>query len=360
MKEKAVYLVLENGKVFNGYSFGASAQTVGEIAVTTSMVGYVETLTDPAYCGQIVVQTFPSIGNYGVIAADMESDVPALNAYIVREWCQEPSNFRCEGDLDTFLKDHGIVGVYGIDTRALTRLVREEGAMNAKITDQIDDLDSILQELKSYRIENAVEKVSVKETKVYPAQGESIAKIAAIDCGVKAEHIHAFTKRGCDVVLLPFNTTAQDVEKLGVDGVFLTGGPGNPADNTDLVQEVRTLIDKNVPIFGIGLGHQILALAHGAQTEKMHYGHRGSSQPSAQVGTARIHNTSQNCGYTIVEKSLPSNATVIYRNINDNVCEGVAYADEKAFSVQFYPSRDTETVYDNFIKMMVGGDQVCR
>lgn len=360
MKETTVYLVLENGKVFSGHSFGAPGETVGEIAITTSMVGYVETLTDPAYFGQIVVQTFPSIGNYGVIASDVESDAPVLNAYIVREWCQEPSNFRCEGDLDTFLKENGIIGLYGIDTRELTRIVRSSGAMNAKITTDISDVPAIQKELASFAVKNGVEAVTTKEPREFFAEEKSVAKVAALDLGTKWECIHALNARGCDVTLLPANTTAQAIKDAGFDGVLLTSGPGDPADNTAIVDEIKKLLEMDMPLFGIGLGHQLLALAHGAKTTKMTYGHRGGSQPSAQIGTVRIHNTPQNHGYTVAEDSLPDNARVTYKNVNDGDCEGIAYDGEKAFSVQFYPSRDTCAEYDRFVEMMTGGDKVCR
>ncbi len=354
MKDKTIYLVLENGKVFSGHSFGAFAESVGEIAITTSMVGYLETLTDPAYFGQIVVQTFPSIGNYGVIASDVESDAPVLKAYIVREWCQEPSNFRCEGVLDTFLKENGVVGMYGIDTRELTRLIRSQGSMNAKITADISDLESIKAELKSYRIENAVQSVTTKEAVVFKAEGETKAKVAALDLGTRRSLIQALTARGCEVTLLPADTKADTL--LAFDGLFLTSGPGDPADNEAVVNEIQKIISKK-PILGIGLGHQLLAIANGAKTEKMHYGHRGGSQPSAETASNRIHNTAQNNGYTVCADTLPAKASIIYKNVNDGICEGIAYEADNALSVQFYPSRDTNGVYDRFVDMMKGGDK---
>ncbi len=360
MKDRTVYLVLENGKVFNGHSFGASGETVGELAVSTSMVGYLETLTDPSYLGQIVVQTFPSIGNYGVIASDLESDASVLNAYIVREWCQEPSNFRCEGDLDTFLKERGVIGLYGIDTRELTRIVRANGVMNAKITDDISDLESIVAELKSFAVKHAVETVTTKEAKTFAPEGDAALKLAALDLGTRREFIRAFTARGCEVTLLPASTAAAAILDGGFDGVFLTSGPGDPAENTAVIDTVKTLLAEGMPLFGIGLGHQILALAHGAKTEKMAYGHRGGSQPSLELGSPRIHNTPQNHGYTVVRDSLPANARVLYENVNDADVEGIAYEGEKAFSVQFYPSRDVCAEYDRFVDMMKGGDKTCR
>ena len=360
MKDRTVYLVLENGKVFSGHSFGASGETVGEIAVSTSMVGYLETLTDPSYFGQIVVQTFPSIGNYGVIASDLESDAAYLKAYIVREWCQEPSNFRCEGNLDTFLKDQGVIGLYGIDTRELTRIVRAEGSMNAKVTFDISNIPAIVEELKSYTIKGAVDAVTSKEVAVFKAEEETVAKLAVLDLGTRLEFIRAFTSRGCEVTVLPASTTAETILEGGFDGVFLTSGPGDPTENTAVIETVKTLLNNGIPLFGIGLGHQILALAHGAKTEKMAYGHRGGSQPSLQLGTTRIHNTPQNHGYTVVRESLPEGAVVLYENVNDGDIEGLAYNGEKAFSVQFYPSRDVCADYDRFVDMMKGGDESCR
>ncbi len=360
MDKNTVYLVLENGKVFCGQSFGASGEAVGEIAITTSMVGYLETLTDAAYCGQFVVQTFPSIGNYGVMPSDLQSKTPVLHAYIVREWCQEPSNFRCEGDLDTFLKDNGVIGLYGIDTRALTRLIRAEGTMNAKITADISDMDAILAEIKAYSIQNPVARVTVSEPVTFEAQTACVARVAAIDCGARKDHIEALTARGCDVTLYPASVSAKEILDSKADGVFLTTGPGDPTDNAAMIEEIKALMAAGMPLFGIGLGHQLLALAHAAKTEKMVYGHRGGSQPTAEVGTARIHNTPQNNGYTVCEETLPDNAVITYRNLNDGIAEGLRYEGERALSVQFYPTRDTLCVYDQFVELMKGEDKVCR
>lgn len=362
MSDKTIYLVLENGKVFRGRSFGASGETVGELAISTSMVGYLETLTDPAFFGQIVVQTFPSIGNYGVIASDLESCAPVLNAYIVREWCQEPSNFRCEGDLDTFLKAQNVIGLYGIDTRELTRIVRANGApMMAKITQNADDVQTICAELAAHSIDNAVEAVSVKKPTAVPFNGErKMMRVAALDCGAKNEYLCALNARGCEITLLPAHTAATAILEGGYDGVLLTSGPGDPAVCASIVEEIKVLLAADMPLLGIGLGHQLLALAHGASTAKMAYGHRGSSVPSLELATGRVHNTPQNHGYTVLTDTLPANATVVYQNVNDGDCEGIVYNGEKAISVQFYPSRETTAVYDRFVCMMKGGDEVCR
>ena len=349
------YLILENGKIFEGKSFGAQGEAIGEIVFTTAMTGYLETLTDPSYYGQIVVQTFPLIGNYGVIPVDFESPEPHVKAYIVRDWCQEPSNFRCEGDLDTFLKQHNIVGLYGIDTRALTKIVRESGVMNGKIVTEGSEFG--LADLKNYKIVEAVESTTCKEEKVFAPEGEVKRKVCLYDFGAKDNIRRELVKRGCEVTVVPAHTKAERVLELAPDGIMLSNGPGDPADNVDIIAELKKLSEKKIPTFGICLGHQLLALSQGAKTEKLKYGHRGANQPATELETGRVYITSQNHGYAVVNDSLGENAKVSFVNANDGTCEGVTYLNMPAFSVQFHPEAcggplDTGFLFDKFVDMI--------
>ncbi len=350
---KKVYLVLEDGQGFEGYAFGAQKEIVGELVFNTSMVGYIETLTDPAYHGQIVVETFPMIGNYGIISADFESNSKPL-AFVVREWCDAPSNFRCESDLNEYLSENGIVGIYGIDTREITKHLRENGTMNAKIC---YEMPNGVSDIKSYKIENAVEEVTCKEAYVCEAKGATRHKVVAIDYGMKKSFVEELCKRGCEVKVVPANTSAESILEDAPDGVFLSGGPGNPADCASYAAEVDKLFGL-VPMFGVGLGHQVMAIARGASSYKLSYGHRGANQPSHRSGTNRTYITSQNCGYAIDADTL-KDGVVSYENANDGTCEGIDYEDKKAFSVQFYPEsieglHSTSFLYDKFISLMGG------
>lgn len=355
MSRKA-YLILENGTVFEGKSFGAQKETMGELVFTTAMTGYLETLTDPSYFGQVVIQTFPLIGNYGVIPADFESISPSLKGYIVREWCQVPSNFRCEGDLDTFLKDAGIPGIYGIDTRALTRIVREYGVLNCKIAYSDEVNDDIIAQIKAYEIEQAVESTTISENKTFSEENSEL-NVVLMDFGAKHNICRELVKRGCKVTVVPSNTTAQQVKDLNPDGIMLSNGPGDPAKNVQIIDELKKMCGFNIPIFGICLGHQLLALSQGAKTEKLKYGHRGANQPAKELATGRVYITSQNHGYAVVSDSMPDNGEVSFVNGNDNTCEGVNYTNMPAFSVQFHPEacggpHDTAFLFDRFIDLM--------
>lgn len=358
-KTQRAYLILENGMIFEGYSFGAPAGNgvVGEVVFTTAMTGYLETLTDPSYFGQIVVQTFPLIGNYGVIPADFESSRPRLQAYIVRDWCQEPSNFRCEEDLDTFLKKMGVVGLYGIDTRALTRVVREHGVMNGMISTTAHPGDDYLMKIKAYQVENAVPSVSRHEKKTFLPEGEIKRKVVLWDFGAKANIGRELMKRNCQVEEVDATATADEILALEPDGIMLSNGPGDPAENTEIIAQLRRLMRAHIPTFGICLGHQLLALAMGGRTEKMKYGHRGANQPVVRSRDGRVFITSQNHGYAVIGASLPDGAYVTYTGGNDNSCEGIGYRDFPAFSVQFHPEAaggpmDTAFLFDEFIEMM--------
>lgn len=354
---KKAYLVLQNGQIFEGCRFGADGQPTGELVFTTGMAGYVETLSDPSYYGQIVLQTFPLIGNYGMIDADMESGGCCIKAYIVREWCDAPSNFRSGGTVDAFLKDANIPGLYGVDTRAITRVIREAGVMNACIVDTV--AGNTVKGLSAYAIKDAVAAVSSKEKSVYPAKGKPRFRVAVLDCGVQRSILRALCERGCEVTLFPYSTTAEEIAALAPDGFVLSNGPGNPEENVGVHAEVRKLLGK-FPIFGISLGHQLLALAAGGKTQKLAYGHRGANQPVKDLDTGRVYITQQNHGYVVVADSLKETAGRLSMvNINDGTCEGINYPSLNAFSVQFYPDtclepQGTSFFYNNFLEYMGG------
>ena len=358
MAENEIYICLENGDVFKGYSFGADGEVIGELVFTTGMCGYIETLTDPSYYGQIVMQTFPLIGNYGIIPDDFESKKPYLSAYIVREKCDNPSNFRCNETLDKYLKNNGIVGVYGVDTREITKTIRESGVMNAIITSNPNSVD--MEKVKQYKVTKAVKSVSTDKPALFPSE-EHKYNVVLLDFGAKKNIIRELNKRGCNVAVMPYDTKAEDILKLGVDGIMLSNGPGDPAENTEVVEELKKLIGK-VPIFGICLGHQLLALAMGGETTKLKYGHRGVNQPVKNLATGRTYISSQNHGYAVISESVTDKGGEIsYINANDNTCEGVDYLDKLAFSVQFHPEacsgpHDTRFIFDKFINMMGGNE----
>ncbi len=346
MSDKKVYVTLQNGKTFQGYRFGADGDTMGEVVFNTNMVGYIETLTDPNYYGQIVAQTFPMIGNYGVNSEDMESDKTHLFGYIVREKCDKPSNFRCEKTLDTFLKEQGVVGVYGVDTRELTKIVRENGAMNMAITSKpFTDLEK----LKAFKVKNAVENTTKDEVVTYNEGGKYT--VALYDLGTKKSLINSLIKRDCKVIKVPAKTSADEVLKMNVDGVMLSGGAGDPAENTEVIATVKNLLGKK-PIFGVGLGYQILAIANGGKTKKMKYGHHGN-QPVKETATGKIYISSHNHSFEVVDGG---NAMANFINANDGSFEGIAYDDMKAYGVQFQPEAggcNNETdLFNKFIAYM--------
>ena len=354
--EQEVYICLENGQTFKGYSFGATKEVIGELVFTTGMCGYIETLTDPSYYGQIVMQTFPLIGNYGIINEDKESNKPYVSAYIVREKCDKPSNFRCDEDLDTFLKENDIPGVYGVDTREITKIIRESGVMNAFITTNPKNAD--YEKIKEYKIVDAVKSVSAEKPQLIPSDNHKY-NVVLLDFGAKKNIVRELNKRGCNVAVMPYNTKAEDILKLGVDGIMLSNGPGDPSENTEIVEELKKLIGK-VPMFGICLGHQLLALAMGGKTTKLKYGHRGVNQPVKNLETGRTYISAQNHGYAVVNETIEAaGGKVSYTNANDGTCEGVDYEDKKAFSVQFHPEacsgpHDTRFIFDKFIDLMGG------
>lgn len=354
-----LYLILEDGMVFEGKGFGSEGDVTGEIVFTTGMTGYLETLTDQSYQGQIVLQTFPLIGNYGVIPSDFESKAVGPLAYIVKTPCQAPSNFRSEGTLDTFLKEQRIVGIYDIDTRALTKRIREQGVMNGRITRSLPSEVS-LEDIRSYKIEKAVQKVSCKEPTLYQV-AEAKYTVALYDFGLKENIKRELLKRGCNVWVLPYNITADEVLKLKVDGIMLSNGPGDPSDNLEIIQNIKALLSANIPMFGICLGHQLLALANGFKTHKLKYGHRGANQPVKNLMTNRVYISSQNHGYAVTRESIDKKiASEWFINVNDQTCEGLWYQHVPAFSVQFHPEacggpQDTAFLFDLLIERMEGG-----
>lgn len=358
------FLILADGTVFEGTSIGATGSTIGETVFTTGMTGYLETLTDPSYYGQIVTQTFPLIGNYGVIPQDFESKRSFVKGYIVRELCDLPSNFRCEGILEQFLKIQNIVGISGIDTRALTKKIRESGVMNGMIiSGELPKItDELLNKIKEYKIIDAVDSVqnSQVETKTQEAitEVQENHKVVLFDFGAKANIQRELEKRGCKVTVVPSRTSADEVVKLNPDGIMLSNGPGDPEENVEIIGEIRKLCQKNIPIFGICLGHQMLALARGAKTSKLKYGHRGGNHPVKDLETGRVYITSQNHGYAVQSSTLPAFAKESFKNVNDGTCEGVTYTDIQAFSVQFHPEacggpQDTNFLFDKFVKMII-------
>lgn len=351
-----MYLILENGRVFEGESFGACHDVTGEVVFTTGMTGYLETLTDKSYHGQIIVQTFPLIGNYGVIPSDFESSVVAAKGYIVKDWCQHPSNFRCEGDIDTFLKSQGVVGLCGIDTRELTKIIRENGVMNGMLTTTKPD-GTELNQIRSYQNKAAVAAVSTKERYQEDAEQEKY-QVALLDFGLKENIKRELLSRGCALTVFPQDTKAEEILAQHPDGIMLSNGPGDPADNTAIIGELKKLFASKVPMFGICLGHQLLALANGFATEKLNYGHRGANQPAKDLKTGRTYMTSQNHGYAVVSKSIDKDvAEEWFVNMNDHTCEGILYRNSPVFSVQFHPEgcggpRDTAFLFDKFAHEM--------
>ena len=353
------YLILRDGTVYAGTAIGASGTVVGEAVFTTAMGGYLLTLTDPSYYGQIVTQTFPMIGNYGAIETDSESDKPALKGYVVRELCEFGSNFRKESELNDFLVKHGVVGIAGVDTRALTRKIRDMGVMNAMITDDIKNLPDKLAEIRKYRVKNAVEHTSCKQAKeINPLDGEHKYRVVLFDFGAKRNIERMLVKYGCSVVIVPYDTTAEQVLALKPNGIMLSNGGGDPADNAAVIEELKKLNAHNIPTFGICLGHQLLALSHGFSTVKLKYGHRGANQPVKDLSTGRTYITSQNHGYAVKANTVdPEKAEIRYINANDKTVEGIDYKCAPAFSVQFHPEacggpKDTEALFARFVKLM--------
>jgi carbamoyl-phosphate synthase small subunit len=351
--KKKLYLTLQNGKTLQGYAFGSEGEVSGELVFSTGMVGYIETLTDPCNYGKIIVQTFPLIGNYGMIHADIESDKAWVSAYVVREICEQPSNFRTEESLENYLKAQGVIGIYGVDTRELTKILREEGAMNARISTK-PLKDEEIKELSTYKQEGAVDKV-VNGAKGYFASENPVHTVALWNFGAKNSTIANLNAQGYNVISVPASTSAEDILSLDIDGVVISDGPGDPTENGKTIEEVKKVLGEK-PILGLGLGHQLVALALGAKTEKHKYGHRGSNQPVKCLADGKVYISTQNHGYDVVSNSVKQ-GTVSFVNVNDNSCEGIEYETLRAITVQFVPEacsigNTVNPVYSKFTSFM--------
>ncbi|MBP5265329.1 MAG: carbamoyl phosphate synthase small subunit [Lachnospiraceae bacterium] len=351
------FLILEDGTVFCGESIGSTREVISEIVFNTSMTGYLEVLTDPSYAGQAVCMTYPLIGNYG-ITPDMESSRSWVDGYIVRELSRIPSNFRCQGTIQDFLKEQDIPGIAGIDTRALTKLLRDKGTMNGMITTNENyNLEEILPRLKEYRTGDVVSKVTCDKASKLSGKGK---KVALLDLGAKKNIAKSLNDRGCDVTIYPAHTTAAEILATNPDGIMLSNGPGDPKDCGPIIDEIKKLYDSEVPIFAICLGHQLMALATGCDTHKMKYGHRGGNHPVKDLETGRVYISSQNHGYVVdVDKLDPKVATPAFVNVNDGTNEGLKYTGKNIFTVQFHPEacpgpQDSGYLFDRFIEMMGG------
>ncbi len=347
---KKAYLHLENGKVFEGLAFGAQEPSSGELIFTTGMVGCIETLTDPCHEGQIAVFTFPLIGNYGIIEEDFASSKCHMSGVVVREWCDTPSNFRSQYDLDTFLKNQGIPGIYGVDTRELSRIIRDCGSMRACITyspDVVTDFDKTSKKCGtdfSPKAESCVE--------------DARLSVAMINYGAPRNIQDILTARGVSATVYPQTVTAEEIISAGHNGVVLSDGAGNPADRASCIAEIAKLFG-NIPVFGISLGHQLLALSAGAKVERLPHGHHGANYPVTDIFDGKTtYITSQNHDYTVIPSSVFA-GKITYTNANDSSCEGIDYDNMRAFSVQFIPDefggpRDTGFLFDKFISLMGG------
>jgi carbamoyl-phosphate synthase small subunit len=352
---RKAYLILQNGTVYEGRGFGAAGTSIGELVFTTAMTGCAESLTDPSYYGQIVIYTFPQLGNYGIADQDMESPSIYVRGVVVREFCDAPSNFRCDESVEEFLRRHNIIGISGIDTRELTQLIREGGVTNAVITTEGPDYP--LEKIKSFRITGSVENTSVDKPYTLEPKGEAEFSVALIDYGAKKSIAENLAKRGCRVTVYPYYISAEEILGGGFDGVMLTNGPGDPADNVYCIEQIKKMLGK-LPMFGICLGHQMMALAAGAGRIKLKYGHRGANQPVKDLKTGRVYITSQNHGYAAAVEGLESTGGELrFVNVNDGTCEGIDYPSYYAFSLQFHPEAhggplDCEFAFDRFISMM--------
>ena len=342
-------LILENGQVFEGKAFGYLEDSVGEVVFTTGMTGYQEVLTDPSYYGQIVTMTYPLIGNYGINLEDMESSTPKVSGFVVREKCDMPNNFRCELELETFLKQNKIVGIEGLDTRALTKVLRNNGTMRGIIALEELDQSEIDKKINAFSNKDAVKMVTTKQSYVIEGPGKHVA---VMDFGVKNNILRCFKKRGCKLSVFPASATAEEILAVNPDLVFLSNGPGDPEDVPDSIETIKNIIGKK-PITGICLGHQLLALALGGETMKLKFGHRGCNHPVKDLETNRVAITSQNHGYVV--ETLPEDMVITHTNINDITVEGMKHTKLPIFSVQFHPEacagpQDSEYIFDKFIE----------
>ncbi|OGX68734.1 MAG: carbamoyl phosphate synthase small subunit [Paenibacillus sp. RIFOXYA1_FULL_44_5] len=348
-------LLLEDGTLFTGQAFGSEGNSVGEVVFNTGITGYQEVLSDPSYCGQIVTMTYPLIGNYGITRDDFESIRPYIHGFVVRQHEAVPSNWRAQYNLDSLLKEYGIIGISDIDTRMLTRIIRHHGVMKALLTTSQKSVEELKEQLAAVPLlRDQVSRVSTKQVFSSPGTGE---RIVLVDFGSKSGILRDLNKRECDVVIVPHDITADEIERLKPDGILLSNGPGDPKDVPSAVETIRQLLGK-YPIFGICLGHQLFALACGADTDKLKFGHRGGNHPVKDLETGRCYITSQNHGYTVKEESVAGTALqVTHINNNDRTIEGLKHTDLSAFSVQYHPEAspgpfDSSYLFDDFIKMV--------
>ena len=349
-------LLLENGTMFTGDAIGKPQETMFHLVCNNAMTGYQEMITDPAYAGQGVVMTYPLVGNYGVCDGDEESQRPWISALIVRHLSPRGSNFRCVSTLDTYLKEHDIPGISGIDTRALTRILRSQGTMKAMLTfAESFSVQELLDDLHHYQEMDYVKKVTTQEVKHISGPGK---KVAVLDFGISNSVLSALTERECDVTIYPSNTKGEELLQKGYDGIFLSGGPGNPMHYREIIEEVKILYQSTIPMFGLGLGHQILALAAGMRVAPLSYGHRGSSHPVRNMETGQVVITTQNHGYVVERDSVsPEIASISYEHVNDGTVEGLQYRRKHLFSVQFTPEQKAVSYgganpYDVFVSSL--------
>lgn len=343
-------LILENGMTFEGRAFGDIHSSVGEVVFNTGMTGYQEVLTDPSYYGQIVTMTYPLIGNYGINLEDVESNSPKVKGFIVRELCTSPSNFRCEMDLNEYLKQNGIVGLEGIDTRALTKILRNNGTMKGIITTKELTQEELAQKFDNFSNTNAVEIVTRKAIERYEGEGKHVA---ILDFGIKQNIVRSFLKRGCKVTIFPAFSTAEEILSENPDTIFLSNGPADPADLTSVIETIKELVGKK-PLVGICLGHQLLALALGGKTAKLKFGHRGCNHPVKDLEENKVYITSQNHGYYVNE--LPEGMVATHLSVNDGTIEGMRHESLPIFCVQFHPEacpgpKDIDGIFDKFLEV---------
>ncbi len=357
MKPYNKKIVLENGQEFYGYGFGADKEAVNEIVFNTSMVGYQEIISDPSYTDQMVCMTYPLIGNYGVTDEDYETKVPTMGGLIVREYNDLPSNFRYTKTLSEVLDEYDIPAISGVDTRKITRIIRDEGSQKVLICDADVPYETAIEKVRAYNIPtDMVSRVSCKK-RWYSRTPNHKYDVVAVDCGIKMNIIRKLNEKGCNVTVVPYNTTAQEILNMRPDGLFLSNGPGNPEDVQEVISVVKELKGK-LPIFGICLGHQMISLALGAKTFKMKFGHRGGNHPVMNMATGKIEITSQNHSYAVDVKSLENTElTLTHKNLLDDTAEGVKSEKNKLFSVQYHPEsapgpQDSAYLFDEFIALM--------
>ncbi len=357
MKPYDKKIVLENGKEFYGYGFGADKEAVNELVFNTSMVGYQEIISDPSYTDQMVCMTYPLIGNYGITDEDFETRVPTMGGLIVREYNDLPSNFRYTKTLSEVLDEYGIPAISGVDTRMITRIIRDEGSQKILICNADVPYEEALKKVKDYVIPtDMVSRVSCKK-RWYSRTPNHKYDVVAVDCGIKLNIVRKLNEKGCNVTVVPFNTTAEEILNMNPDGLFLSNGPGNPEDVQPVINVVKELKGK-LPIFGICLGHQMISLALGAKTFKMKFGHRGGNHPVMNMETGKIEITSQNHSYAVDAASLAgTELTLTHKNLLDDTAEGVESAENKLFSVQYHPEsapgpQDSAYLFDKFISLM--------